>query len=188
MTVRSSAVHQQRRPPVGLPVADRLALGASRAGDDDEPGIGTSAFGCGHLVEGSAYVAQLLLALRGVQAAHEVAGATARCVEVEEVGLLLPGHGERVHHSGRNEDPGLGADHVLAVLEPERELAGEEEERLRVSLVDVGRRSDAAGRRADVDHAELLDVRQERDSEPAVAGDVLAVRYSGEDRLHGTAA
>jgi len=59
-------------------------------------------------------------------------------MEVEEVGSFISGHGERVHDSGRDEDPGLGPDDVLAVLEQKRELTGEDEERLCVSLVDVG--------------------------------------------------
>jgi len=85
-----------------------------------------------------------------------------------------PGDGEGVHDTGWHVDPGAGADCVVAVLEPERQLPGEDEKGLCVEGVDVGRRGDAAGGRADVDDADLLPVRQERDAEVALAGDALA--------------
>ncbi len=63
---------------------------------------------------------------------------------------------------------------MLAVLEPERELALEDEERLCVLRVDVQRRSYPARIGADLHDADLLDVRKESHSELSIAGDALA--------------
>jgi hypothetical protein len=93
-----------------------------------------------------------------------------------------------VHDLGRDDHPGLGPYAMLAVLEPERELALEDEERLRVLRVDMERRSHAAGGRADLDGAELLDVCKEDYPELTVAGDALALADLGEHLLHGVAA
>jgi hypothetical protein len=77
---------------------------------------------------------------------------------------------------------------MLTVLEPERELASEDEERLRMLRVDVEWWSHAARGRADLDSAELLDVGEKDDPELTVTGDALAVADLGEHLLHEVAA
>jgi hypothetical protein len=180
------SVHEQGRTPPG-PIGDRLAFRPSRPANDDETGIAGSVLGSWLLVECSADCPELALVPCRVQAANEVAEPEARDVEIEEVHGSVPCHREGVHDLGRDEHPGLPLRPVLAVLEPEGELALEDEECLRVLRVDVERRSHA-GSRADLDGAELLDVSEKRDAELAVARDALALADLREHLLHETAA
>ena len=173
--MRLVGVHEHGRAALGQ-VGDRLALLASCTADDDEARIAGGVLRRRLLVEGRAHRPQLVLVTGGVQAADEVAEAAARDVEVEEARGAVAGHRERVHDLGRDEHPRLGSHAVLAVLEPERELALEDEERLRVALVDVQRRHPAR-LRADLGDADLVEVGEERDAEPALAGDALSLAY-----------
>jgi hypothetical protein len=110
-----------------------------------------------------------------VKTTHHVPEPAARNVEVEEARPFVTGHRERVHDLGRDEHPGPRPDAVLAVLEPERELALHDEEGLRVPRVGMERRTRVAVRiRADLDRADLLDV-DEKGHVARVAGEALAV-------------
>ena len=70
-----------------------------------------------------------------------------------------------MHDLRRHVHPGPCARPKLAVLEPDDELAFEDEEALGVAGMEVQRRSDAARLRADFDDSDLLDVDEERDAE-----------------------
>ncbi len=166
-------VDEQRCTLLGTAAGDRLAR--SRPGEDDEPGVAGGVLGSGVLVEGGTSCPQLVLVACRVEAAHVVAEPGARDVEVEEVRALVPGHREGVHDLGRDEDPGLRSHAVLAVLEPEHELALEDEERLRVLPVEMERRSDASSCRPHLGGAELLHVREEGDAEPCFSRDALGL-------------
>jgi hypothetical protein len=83
-------------------------------------------------------------------------------------------HLESMDDLGRDERPGLGTDPMYAILERERELSLEDEQRLGVSCMDVERRFSPTASGAHLDCAELLDVHEERDSELLVAEDDLA--------------
>ena len=78
--------------------------------------------------------------------------------------------------SGGHEHHGPGIRPNLAILEPERQLALEHEEALRVPSVEVERGSDTALRiPANRGDADLLEVREEGDAEAAgLARDPLA--------------
>ena len=103
------------------------------AADDDETGIARRVLGRGLLVES------------GRRATDVVAEARARGVEDEEPRRLVARHLESVDDLGRDERPGLGADPMLAIFEPERELALEDEQRLGMSCMDVERRFSPTG-------------------------------------------
>ncbi len=156
---------QQGRTASGL-VGDRLAFPASRPPEDDETGIAAGVLGRGLLVES------------GRRATDVVAEPRARRVEDEEPRRLIASHLECVHDLGRDERPGLGADPVHAILEPERELSLEDEQRLGVSCMDVERRSAPTRSGAHFDRSELLDVHEEPDIELFAAEDDLALRRS----------
>ena len=95
-------------------------------------------------------------------------------MEDEEPRRLSASHLECVHDVGRDERPGLGADPVHAILEPERELSLEDEQCLGVSCMDVERRSAPTRSGAHFDRSELLDVYEEPDIELFAAEDDLA--------------
>ena len=154
------------------------------AADDDEPGIAGGVFRRRLLVECRANRPQLVLVSSGAETADEVAEPAARDMDVEEVRRAVPGDRERVHDLGRDEDPRLRARPMLSVLEPERELSVEDEERLRMSLVDVERRSDTTRCRANLRDADLLEIGEKRHTELPLARDALAVH----DRDHRPAA
>ncbi len=174
-------IDEQRRAPFLGPSADRLAVIPSGAPDDDETGIARGVLGAGVLVEGVPRGAALVLGLGGVEPADEVAEPAARGVDVQEMRARVAGDGERVHDVRRHEHHGPGIRPNLAILEPERQLALEHEEALRVPSVVVERRSDTAARipahRSDPD---LLEVREEGDAEAGVPRDLLALT-----QLHG---
>jgi hypothetical protein len=108
-------------------------------------------------------------------------------VEVEKVRVRVAGDRERVDDLRRHVHPGSPARPQLAVLEPDRQLAVEHEEELRVACVEMERRRDAARLRAHLDDSELLDVDEQGDAEVALAGDVLGLARL-ERTLHGDAA
>ncbi len=156
------------------PIGDRLAVDTAGSRNDDEPGVAGGVVRSRLLIERRANSPQLVLAPGGVQAAYEVAEPAARDVDVEEPRRCVSRHREGVYDFGRDEHPGLGPRPVLTVLEPERELALEDEERLRVLRMDMEWRSDTTGSGTDFDDADLLDIGEERHPELTVSSDVLA--------------
>ncbi len=137
------------------------------------------------LVERSANCLQFVLVACGAEAADEVAEPRAGYVEVEEASRCVSRHRERVHDRRRDEHPRLGAHDTLLVLEPERELALEDEEAFGVPCVGVQRRNETAGLRPNLDQAELLEVGEQGNARPAaLIRDALAFA----DLDHGGAA
>jgi hypothetical protein len=155
-------VHEQRRTALRRPVGDVLTLRSTRPAKQDEAGVTRRVLGRGMLVE------------IGRRATDEVAVSRVRSVKDEEPRRPVACDLESVHYLGGNERPGLGADPMLAILEPERELSVEHEQRLGVSSVDVEGRSSPAWSGAHFDRTELLDVHEERDAQLLAAEDDLA--------------
>ncbi len=75
---------------------------------------------------------------------------------------------------GRDECPALRADSMDAILEPERELAFEDVQRLGVSDMDMRRRRPPTASGTYSDHGKLLEVGEERHVELSAPEDELA--------------
>ncbi len=76
------------------------------------------------------------------------------------------------------------SDAAHTILEPERDLSLENEQRLGMLLVQVQRRSDPTRLRANLDDPDLLDVSQKSHPELVVAGDALSLADLDERRSH----
>jgi hypothetical protein len=95
-------------------------------------------------------------------------------MKVEEARRRISVDREGVDDTWRYERPGLRADSKLAVLEPEPDFPCEDEEALRVSRMDVRRRSLVPRLRTNAVDADLLEV-GEKDDVDLVTGEALTV-------------